>query len=122
MTFGESIQVCLKKYADFEGRASRPEYWWFFLFAILAQIAASIISHALAGLVVIALLLPSLAAGARRLHDIGRSAWWLLVGLIPVAGPLVLLYWFVQPGEPAANAYGDVPSHGVASQPSGAME
>ena len=109
MTFGESIQVCLRKYADFEGRASRPEYWWFFLFALLVQIAASIVSHSLAGLAAIALLLPSFSVAARRLHDAGRTAWWLLVGLVPVVGPLLLLYWFVQPGAQGGNAYGDPP-------------
>ena len=110
MTFGESIRICLTKYADFEGRASRAEYWWFFLFAMLAQAAGSIINSALGGLIALALLLPAVAVGARRLHDIGRTAWWLLIGLIPLVGPLVLLYWFVQPGNQGANDYGELPA------------
>ena len=109
MTFAESIRVCLSKYASFEGRASRSEYWWFFLFVLLVQIAASIIAHALAALVFVALLLPGLAVGARRLHDVGRSAWWLLIWLIPLIGPLVLLYWFVQRSAQGSNEYGDPP-------------
>jgi uncharacterized membrane protein YhaH (DUF805 family) len=108
MTFGESIRACLSKYADFEGRAGRSEYWWFFLFTLLVQMAGSLISPILGGLIGLALLLPSIAAGARRLHDIGRTAWWLLVGLIPVIGALVLLYFFVQPSETGPNPYGDV--------------
>ncbi len=113
MTFSESIRVCLSKYANFEGRASRPEFWWFFLFAVLVEAAASILNHSLGALAVLALLLPGLAAGARRLHDVGRSAWWLLIWLVPVIGPLVLLYWFVQPSAPGSNAYGDPPAETV---------
>jgi len=105
VTFGESIGTCLKKYATFDGRAGRSEYWWFFLFSVLAQAAGHIISPALGGLVALGLLLPGLGVGVRRLHDIGRSGWWLLVGLIPLIGAFVLLYWFVQPSG-APNQYG----------------
>ncbi|MBI4289937.1 MAG: DUF805 domain-containing protein [Betaproteobacteria bacterium] len=110
MTFGESISTCLRKYATFDGRAGRPEYWWFFLFSFLVQMAGGMVSQALAGLLSLALLLPILAVGARRLHDIGRSGWWLLVGLIPLIGWLVLLYWFIQRGAEGVNAYGDAPA------------
>jgi len=106
MTFGESIGTCLKKYATVEGRASRSEYWWFVLFSLLLQVAAHVIAgEAAAGVVALALLLPGVGAGGRRLHDMGRSAWWLLVGLIPIVGVFILIYWLVQPsGE--ANQYG----------------
>jgi uncharacterized membrane protein YhaH (DUF805 family) len=113
MTFGESIGICFKKYATLDGRASRPEYWWFFLFSLLVQIGGSIVSDTVAGLLCLALLLPSVAVGARRLHDIGRTAWWLLIGLIPLIGALVLLYWFVQPGAEGANEYGEAPAAGA---------
>lgn len=107
MTFGESIGTCFKKYATVEGRASRSEYWWFVLFSVIVQVAARIIGgEALAGLAVLALLLPGVGAGGRRLHDIGRSAWWLLVGLIPLIGLFVLIYWFVQPSG-GSNQYGE---------------
>lgn len=109
MTFGESISACLKKYATFDGRASRPEYWWFFLFSILVQMGGAMVGQAIAGLLALALLLPSLAVGVRRLHDTGRTGWWLLVGLIPLIGGLILLYWFAQRGVEGANEYGEAP-------------
>jgi uncharacterized membrane protein YhaH (DUF805 family) len=110
MTFGESIKTCFTKYATVQGRASRPEYWWFFLFSVLLQMAGGIVSETLAGVLVVALLLPSVAVGARRLHDIGRSGWWLLIGLIPLIGALILLYWFCQPSSQGANEYGEAPA------------
>ena len=106
MTFGESIGICFNKYATLDGRAGRPEYWWFFLFGILVQIGGSIVSDTVAGLLCLALLLPSVAVGGRRLHDSGRTAWWMLIGLIPLIGALILLYWFVQPGAEGENDYG----------------
>ncbi len=122
MTFAESIRICLTKYADFQGRASRPEYWWFFLFVLLVQLAGSTISSSLGGLLALALLLPSLAAGARRLHDVGRSGWWLLLCLIPLVGALILLYWFVQPGTRGANAYGEMPAQAAAQRNASATQ
>lgn len=107
MTFGESIGTCLKKYATVEGRASRSEYWWFFLFSVLVQVAGQIVGgDVVAGLAALVLLLPSVGASARRLHDMGRNAWWLLIGLIPLIGALVLIYWLVQPSA-ASNQYGE---------------
>ncbi|MGE0496784.1 MAG: DUF805 domain-containing protein [Ramlibacter sp.] len=98
MNFGQSISICLSKYATFSGRASRPEYWWFFLFQILVSVAAGVVSDKLSGLVSLALLLPALAVGARRLHDIGRSGWWQLL-LITGIGFFVLVYFWAQPAK-----------------------
>jgi len=109
MTFKESIQTCFSKYADFNGRASRPEYWWFFLFIVLVGVACSFISTIVSGLFTLATLVPSIAAAARRMHDTDKSAWLLLIGIIPLVG-LVLLYFLAQPGKepnrfgPAASA------------------
>ncbi|MFZ2295967.1 MAG: DUF805 domain-containing protein [Polaromonas sp.] len=96
MNFGQAISTCLGNYATFSGRASRSEFWWFFLFQVLVSIAASMISDKLNGLISLGLLLPGLAVGARRLHDIGRSGWWQLL-MISGIGFLVLIYWWVQP-------------------------
>ncbi|HWN38654.1 MAG TPA: DUF805 domain-containing protein [Gammaproteobacteria bacterium] len=96
MTFAESVRTCLSKYVDFNGVASRSEFWWFFLFQIVVVVVLSFVSQLVADIAALALLLPSLAVGARRLHDTGRSGWWLLIGLIPVIGTLVLIVFWVQ--------------------------
>ena len=101
----------LKKYADFTGRARRKEYWLFYLLVIVAYIVAMTLDGVLGmgsmlagyygpltGLLGLALIVPGLAVGARRLHDTDRSGWWLLIGLIPFVGGLVLLYFFVIEG------------------------
>lgn len=99
MTFGESISTCFSKYATFDGRASRSEFWWFLLFTFLASAAAGIVSEAASGLFALAVLLPSLAVGARRLHDVDKSGWFLLLWLIPIIGWIVLVIWAVQEGK-----------------------
>lgn len=97
MTFYESIRVCLTKYAEFNGRASRPEFWWFTLFVTLAASALEYLSENLSAIFLIAVLLPLLAAGARRLHDIGKSGWWQLFLLAPVGGLVLLGILWAQP-------------------------
>lgn len=99
MTFGESIQTCFAKYADFSGRASRSEYWWWVLFVFLATMATGVIGDKLSALFSLAVLLPGLAVGARRLHDIDKSGWFQLLYLIPLLGWAILVYWAVQEGK-----------------------
>ena len=103
MTFSESIQTCFRKYATFEGTASRSEYWWFFLFCVLASLALGIVSNKLSGVFSLATLLPSLAAAARRLHETDRSGWWQLLCFIPFIGWIVLIVFLAQ--EPRPNRY-----------------
>src|SRR6218665_3904158 len=91
MDFFSAVNSCLGQYATFSGRASRSEFWWFFLFQILAMLAAALLT-----VVYWALFLPGLAVGARRLHDIGRSGWWQLLLIVPILW-LLLAYWWVQP-------------------------
>lgn len=100
-----SIRTCFRKYADFSGRAALPEFWWFFAFQLAIYLVAGMVSGWLYGVAFAALLLPSLAVGARRLHDTGRSGWFLLIGLIPVAG-LVILWFLAQPGQAGGNTHG----------------
>ena len=106
MNFSEAIKVCFKKYADFSGRASRPEFWWFVLFQLLVLLVAGMLGKFVYFIAVAGLFLPGIAAGARRLHDIGKSGWFQLIYLIPLIGFLLLIYWFVQPGT-GPNQYGN---------------
>jgi uncharacterized membrane protein YhaH (DUF805 family) len=104
MNFGQAISACFSNYATFTGRASRPEFWWFFLFQVLISVAAGMLGDVINGLVALGLLLPALAVGTRRLHDIGKSGWWQLI-MLTVIGLLVLIYWWVQPTVEGGNAY-----------------
>jgi len=97
MTFSESILVCLKKYAEFNGRASRSEFWWFTLFIVLVASALSYLSQTLEVIFLIAALLPLLAAGARRLRDSGKSAMWEVFLLAPVGGLFLLGILWARP-------------------------
>ncbi len=108
MNFQQAVQTCFRKYADFSGRGVRSEYWWFVLAYVGAALVAGFIHEFIYLAVVLAFLLPLFSAGARRLHDIGKSGWWLLLGLIPVVG-LVLIYFMVQPTQPEPNEYGAPP-------------
>ena len=96
MTFIESIQTCFRKYAEFNGRASRSEFWWWFLFIVIISIAARLLGQTVVALVALATLLPNLAVTSRRLHDINRSGWWQLIGFIPFIGWLIMIYWCAQ--------------------------
>lgn len=110
MTFQDAVKTCFNNYTNFEGRARRPEYWWFALFVLVGNLLFALIGigilKAIWGL---ALLLPSLAVGVRRLHDLDKSGWWLLLVLIPIIGGLILIYFFVQEGTKGANQYGPEP-------------
>lgn len=104
----------LKKYAVFNGRARRAEYWWFTLFSIIASVVLSVIDGVLgtpgvlAGIYALAVLLPSIAVAIRRLHDTGRSGWWLLLTLVPVAG-IVVIVFLVLDSQPGENEHGPNP-------------
>lgn len=105
MNFQTAVKTCLSKYVDFTGRASRSEYWWFVLAQLVVLIVAQLIHPYVYIIVALGLLLPAIAAGVRRLHDIGKSGWFLLLGLIPLVN-LVLIYFLVQPSQPESNAWG----------------
>ena len=102
MTFQESIQVCFSKYADFNGRAVRSEYWWFFLFIVLVSVVTSFFSNTVSALFSLATFIPSIAAAARGLHDTNRSGWWQLIALVPIIGWIVLVVFLAQEGKSEA--------------------
>jgi uncharacterized membrane protein YhaH (DUF805 family) len=105
----------LKNYVGFSGRARRTEYWMFALFNCIVLLVLYILAIAVHALIVLyilyalAVLLPSLAVAFRRLHDTGRSAWWILIGLVPFVGGIVLLVFACLPGTPGPNQYGPDP-------------
>src|SRR4051812_17078147 len=105
MGFMESVKTCFAKFVDFSGRAVRSEFWWFFLFYVLVSIVAGILGHFVGAIAAVVMFLPMLSVQVRRLHDVGRTGWWLLIGLVPLLGILLLLYWAVQPSD-GANQYG----------------
>lgn len=110
MSFVQAVQVCLRKYVDFSGRAVRSEFWWFALFQLIVMVVASMLGQTVYAIVALALVLPSLAVGARRLHDVGKSGWFLLLHLLPIIGILVLIFFWVQPSQTESNEYGVVPA------------
>ena len=99
MTFFEAVKAGFAKYADFDGRATRPEYWWFLLAVSLGGAAASFIGLRVSGLFWVVTILPLLAVGARRLHDTNRSGWWQLLGLAPF-GVVVVFILLAQTSKP----------------------
>ena len=123
MSFSESIQSVLSQYATFSGRARRSEYWYFVLFNILIGIvfgaliglvggqasALGSLLTTLESLISLALLIPSLAAIWRRLHDIGKSGATFFFILIPLVGWILLLIWLCQDSQPGENQYGPNP-------------
>ncbi len=111
MNFADSIKTCFSKYADFNGRAKRPEYWWFALFCFLVGLALNMVSGTVSGLFSLATLLPSLAVGARRLHDTNRSGWWQLLWIVPVIGWIVAIVFLAKEGETGDNEYGSAPEN-----------
>lgn len=116
VSFTQAIKMALDKYCCFTGRASRSEYWWWVLFTfVISAIVAAVFGDGTAGKIVsslvgLAFLLPGLGLSVRRLHDTGKSGWWILIGLIPLVGAIVLLIFFIKDSDPVTNAYGPVPN------------
>ncbi|MBA3907204.1 MAG: DUF805 domain-containing protein [Pseudonocardiales bacterium] len=121
MSFQDAVRTCLQqRYAQFSGRSRRSEFWFFVLFSAIVRAIANILDAILhtgnpntggglvSTLVLLALLVPSLAVAVRRLHDTGRSGWWLLIALIPLVGIIVLIVWWAQDGH-SDNQYGPNP-------------
>lgn len=111
VTFGQAIRSCYSNYATFSGRASRSEYWFFALYQCLGILVCLVlwpfgIGQAAFSLFAIGNFLPTLSVLVRRLHDTDRSGWWYWIGLVPLAGPILLLVWFCSRGTVGANRFG----------------
>lgn len=104
--------VFLKNYVNFEGRAGRKEFWYAFLFSFVVSFILGLFGRVggiLSGIWSLAILLPTLSVGCRRLHDINKQGLFLLLGLIPVVGIIILIVWWAQEGQKTENQYGPVP-------------
>lgn len=130
MSFTESIKTCFSNYVTFSGRARRPEFWWFALFAFAGSILFTIIDIRLFGttvteagsisgqtsfapfswLFMLAILLPYVSVAVRRLHDTDRSGWWYWIALIPLVGFILLIVWFATKGTAGSNRFGAEPA------------
>lgn len=128
MVFLDAVVAGFSNYANFRGRATRAEYWYFTLFVILGSYASLIIDRGVFGFAMgpqafpitpfytlywLATVVPGLAVSFRRIHDIGRSAWWLLFVFIPIIGVFILLYWYCRKGDDGSNAYGPPSTFGT---------
>lgn len=121
MSFVEASKSGFARIIDFSGRSSRSEYWWFLLFYFLVSIVVNILQMVLIGigleivgailsfLLLLAFIVPSISVAVRRLHDTGRSGWWILIALIPLLGALILLYFLVLGGDEDENRFGANP-------------
>jgi len=116
MGFGESIGSVFRNYVNFSGRACRAEYWWFLLFNVIVSLVLVAVDYGvlgfdptqigpLRGIYTLGTIIPAIAVAFRRMHDIGRRAWWLLLPIIPI-------FWFMYRGDKQANAYGPDPLGG----------
>ena len=108
------VDVLRNKYADFNGRARRSEYWYFVLFNFLISTAVGVVTGLigidwLSYIYSVALLVPGIAVGVRRLHDIGKSGWWLLISFIPLIGGIWLIILMAKEGDHGNNAFGPDP-------------
>ena len=126
----ELVVEALKKYAVFEGRAQRKEYWFFVLFYVIFGIGLGLVdgflgteyyvdgmavAGLLSGLYGLGMFVPSISVTVRRLHDTGRSGWWILIGLIPLIGTIVLLVFMVLDSQEGENRFGRNPKEAAAS-------
>lgn len=113
MNFVDSVKTVYGNYANFSGRARRSEYWWWFLFQIVIALVLLLVEGGTTGILGIiwslANLVPGIAVGVRRLHDLDKTGWWLLIALVPFVGAILLIYWFASEGTRQSNQYGDDP-------------
>jgi uncharacterized membrane protein YhaH (DUF805 family) len=111
MNFGQAIASGFSNYVNFSGRAARSEYWYWVLFYILAALVTLTIDLMIGmrltlTIFSLAAFLPSLALNIRRLHDLDRTGWWVLLHFIPLVGAIILIIWFCTEGTQGPNRFG----------------
>jgi uncharacterized membrane protein YhaH (DUF805 family) len=121
MGFGQAISAGFSNYVNFSDRACRSEFWFWILFYYIALAVAAIIDvaigiYALTGLFELAVFLPTLAVAIRRLHDLDRTGWWILLNFIPLIGWIILLIWYCTKGTDGPNRFGPDPLTAIAPQ------
>ena len=112
VSFPDAIRLGFQHYFDFRSRSTRAEYWWWWWwFVILTQQALHVVNIRIGTLFGLAVLIPGLALGTRRLHDINKSGWWLLMwfGIFLIAPVIVLIVWHTKPSDEGTNKYGPDP-------------
>jgi uncharacterized membrane protein YhaH (DUF805 family) len=114
MGFGQAISTGFRKYVNFSGRARRSEYWYWVLFSVIVGFVAAIVDMQLntqlnSSIANLVIAIPSIAVAVRRLHDIDRSGWWVLIGLVPLVGFILLVVWFASEGTHGPNRFGPDP-------------
>jgi len=117
MNFGQAISSGFSNYVNFSDRACRSKYWYWFLFVVLGQFVTAIVDSVIGfqlttGIFSLVVLLPGIAVGVRRLHDLDRTGWWLLLAFVPLIGTIILIVWFCTRGTPGANRFGPDPLSG----------
>ena len=106
MGFADAVKLGFANYANFLDRACRSEFWYWTLFVFVGEIVTRTIGRPVFLLFFLAILLPSLSVSVRRLHDLDRSGWWILLNLIPLVGPIILIIWFSAKGTDGPNRFG----------------
>ena len=114
MTFSAAVSTCMRKYATFSGRAPRSEFWWFQLFQLIVIGCLAAVVEPLVPVAQLVLILPGLAVSCRRLHDTGRTGWWLLLLFVPLVGWIILLVFMLESSKAEGDKY-DPPGGGDVS-------
>jgi uncharacterized membrane protein YhaH (DUF805 family) len=118
MNFQQAIQSGFSNYVNFSGRAARSEYWFWIVFYLLAVVGTLAIDTMIGfrltlSIFAIAVLLPTIAVQVRRLHDLDRTGWWILLHFVPLVGAIVLIIWYCMRGREGPNRFGPDPLAGV---------
>ena len=111
VSFPEAVKLFFLNYINFKGRSRRSEYWWICLFNMVLSAILTAAAPDIAGLWTVIVCIPTLSLAVRRLHDIGKSGWWYLIGAVPLVGGILLIIWYCKDSEPHANKWGPSPKY-----------